>query len=387
MEWYYVQDGASCGPVSQAELAALAQGGTLKADDLVWNSSMGEAWIRAATVEGLFDAASDRLSLVKPTRAADGVKLVDPVKDAWARMVLILFRPFEIGKWFALGFSAWLAALGEGGGSGSFNGGSGNMGRNSANGSFTVDGLLTGIEEAWAQANEYLQGWGALIVGVVVAIVLVGVVLGIVFLWLRSRGQFMLLDNVLKNRGDVSEPWRVLKEHGNSLFRWSLVYGIICLLITLGLLGLSWPLVLKPCVEARAFVTPAIGGIVTVAVLFFIYGAITFYIGRFLEDFIVPLMYKYDMTATEAWGKFRGLYQANIGRFLLYGLFFMVLQLCAGVAILALVLLTCFVGGLLMAIPYLGAVLMLPITVFFRFYSVEYLAQYGSEFEVDAVND
>jgi hypothetical protein len=46
------------------------------------------------------------------------------------------------------------------------------------------------------------------------------------------------------------------------------------------------------------------------------------------------------------------------------------------------VLVTCIVGGLLMAIPYLGAVLMLPITVFFRFYSVEYLAQYGSEFEV-----
>ncbi|MBT7065533.1 MAG: DUF4339 domain-containing protein, partial [Verrucomicrobia bacterium] len=338
MEWFYVKDGASCGPVSQTELAALAKAGTLKADDLVWNSSMGEEWVRAATVEGLSGTASDRLSLVSSTRNVhdardtDGVKLVDPVKDAWARMVLILFRPFEIGKWFALGFSAWLASLGGGGGSGSFNGSPGNMGRNSSNGTVTVDGMLTGIEETWAQANETLQGWGALIVGVIVAIVLVGVVLGLVFLWLQSRGQFMLLDNVLKNRGDVSEPWRVLKEHGNSLFRWSLVYGIICLLITLGLLALSWPLVLKPCVEARAFVTPAVGGIVTVVLLFAIYGIITFYIGRFLKDFIVPLMYKYDMTAGEAWGKFLGLYRANSGRFVLYGLFFLVLQLCAGMA-------------------------------------------------------
>ncbi len=43
---------------------------------------------------------------------------------------------------------------------------------------------------------------------------------------------------------------------------------------------------------------------------------------------------------------------------------------------------TCCIGGCFMAIPYIGAVIMLPISVFFRAYSLEYLSQYGEEFRV-----
>ena len=33
-----------------------------------------------------------------------------------------------------------------------------------------------------------------------------------------------------------------------------------------------------------------------------------------------------------------------------------------------------------MAIPYLGAVVLLPVTVLFRIYSLEYLSQFGSDY-------
>ena len=46
------------------------------------------------------------------------VSVIDPVTPAIDRVKLILFRPFDLGKWFVIGFCAWLAYLGTGGGGG-----------------------------------------------------------------------------------------------------------------------------------------------------------------------------------------------------------------------------------------------------------------------------
>ena len=40
-----------------------------------------------------------------------------------------------------------------------------------------------------------------------------------------------------------------------------------------------------------------------------------------------------------------------------------------------------------MAIPYIGTVVLLPVAVFFRAYSLEYLSQYGREFTVSSPGD
>lgn len=45
---------------------------------------------------------------------------------------------------------------------------------------------------------------------------------------------------------------------------------------------------------------------------------------------------------------------------------------------------TCCCACCLFAIPYIGTVVLLPIHVFTRSYSLYYLAQYGAEFEVIA---
>ena len=43
-------------------------------------------------------------------------------------------------------------------------------------------------------------------------------------------------------------------------------------------------------------------------------------------------------------------------------------------------LLTCCIGWLLLAIPYIGAVVMLPIYVTFRSLDLEFLGQFGAEY-------
>jgi hypothetical protein len=46
------------------------------------------------------------------------------------------------------------------------------------------------------------------------------------------------------------------------------------------------------------------------------------------------------------------------------------------------VLLTCCIAGCLMALPYLGTVLFLPVLIFQRSYALYYLAQYGPQYDV-----
>ena len=73
---------------------------------------------------------------------------------------------------------------------------------------------------------------------------------------------------------------------------------------------------------------------------------------------------------------------ANAGRFALYILFYILITLVIGSVLFALILVTCCCAGRVMALPYLGTVLLLPILVFKRSYSTFYLAQYGPEYNV-----
>jgi len=59
-----------------------------------------------------------------------------------------------------------------------------------------------------------------------------------------------------------------------------------------------------------------------------------------------------------------------------------VLALAIFVVILTAVVATCCILGCLAAIPYLGTVLLLPVFVFRRAYSLYYLAQYGLDYDV-----
>ncbi len=82
-----------------------------------------------------------------------------------------------------------------------------------------------------------------------------------------------------------------------------------------------------------------------------------------------------------------GLLSRNAGNFILYFLFQILLAIAIAVLVLAVVLVTCCIAGCLFAIPYLGTVLLLPILVFQRSYSIYYLAQYGSEYAVVSGQD
>ena len=39
------------------------------------------------------------------------VSVIDPISQAIDWVKIMLFKPFDLGKWFVIGFCAWLAYL------------------------------------------------------------------------------------------------------------------------------------------------------------------------------------------------------------------------------------------------------------------------------------
>ena len=99
-------------------------------------------------------------------------------------------------------------------------------------------------------------------------------------------------------------------------------------------------------------------------------------------DFVVPVMYLRGGTCLAAWREFAALLAAHPGTFILYLLFQIVLGIAIGAIVLMAVLITCCILGCVMALPFIGTVVLLPVLVFKRAYSLYYLAQFGPNYDV-----
>jgi hypothetical protein len=387
MQWYYAKNGERRGPVEDGELVRMAKDGRLSPDDLVWNQTMGQRWVKASTLRELFPPppAQPPSTPVVPLapRPGGSPSCVDAVAPAWRRMKIILFKPFDMAKWFALGFGAWLATLGEGGGGG-LNIPSGDPSSwNSSRGGGKDPFADLNVGEVVDKAKEFWSAYGGMVLLVGLTILVLGVAIGLVLSWLQSRGKFMFLANVVNNRSEIAEPWREFRPEGNSLFLWRLVYGLICLVVLLVILAVPVFSVAVPLVRARSWDPAAVPGAILSVLLFTMYGLVAGVIARCLEDFVVPIMYRFRTTTTRAWSIFLPLLKAHFWRVMLYVLFYWVLGIGAQLCVAVVVIVTCCMAGLVLAIPYIGAVALLPMLVFFRAYSLEFLAQFGAEYRLE----
>ena len=382
MDWYYVKNERQEGPIDDRQLQDLAGKGWLEPGDLVWNETMGEQWQEARTIPGLFPEDAPPPLPEAGAPGDGGVTFFGPVGPAWRAMVRMLFKPFVTGKWFVLGFTAWLATLGQGGGGG----GIANF-RSSGYGGEDKPFRIGEVDwqQMMAVVRGFLAEWGSTIAWITAVVVAVSIVFGLAIMWFRSRGKFMFLDNVVNDRAEISGPWHTFSQHGKSLFLWCFLYGLIAFAVSLLVAVLAVYTVVIPCARAGTFDPAVIPGIVLTGSIALVFGLAAWYIGRFLEDFVIPIMYIRDLTATEAWGVFLGLMKGRFWRFIGYGIVYWFLGVVAATAVVIVVLITCCVTiGCLIAIPYIGAVVLLPVSVFFRLYSLGFLAQFGPEYRVGA---
>jgi len=292
------------------------------------------------------------------------VSVIDPIGPAIEQVRLMLFRPFDISKWLVLGFCAWLAYLGQGGGPG-FN--------------YTFhDNGAPDISAIKGQILAYLP-W--VIIGALIVIPII-IIIGLVVCWLSSRGRFMFVHCIAGNKAEVAVPWKTFARHANSLFLFRIVIGLV------GMVAIGLPVAIG-VISIITLHTTGLGAVAVPGLLVAVLAAVAIavvvaVVAKFTNDFIVPIMFLRTASCLAGWREFLALLGSNKARIVLYILFQIVISLAIVfiIAGICLVGCCCCCASVLLLVPYVGTVILLPLFVFKRAYSLFYLRQFGAQFDI-----
>jgi hypothetical protein len=304
------------------------------------------------------------------------VSVIDPISPAIERVKAILFKPFDLGKWFIIGFCAWLAYLGGGGG------GNGGV---QGHGPYKPEQQAK-IAEGVNSAKEYLLDNLCWIIplAAIAAVLIIGI--SLLIAWLNSRGKFMFLHCVATNKSEVKVPWHKFRKHGNSLFLFRIVLGIIGLAtVAVPILGIV--LLIITMVTKTVPMIASIPGIIIFGLIIFALLIALSLVRKFTFDFVVPIMFLQTASCVAGWREFLTILSVNKARLALYILFQIVIAIAIGtIVFIGFCIGCCFCCvSLLLFIPYIGTVILLPLLVFKRAYSLYYLRQFGPGFDVFSI--
>jgi hypothetical protein len=306
------------------------------------------------------------------------ISVIEPIGLAFNCVKAILFRPFDIERWFAIGFCAWLASLGSGSGSG---GGSG--GRIEKNVQSLNDLNRSDIEAYLYNVKEFIIEHLIWIVPLSITVIALSLGIWLLLLWLSSRGRFMFLHCVTTNIAEVKAPWYGYKVCAHSLLLFRVTFSLVSTLLFAGYVALNllliWPQLNGPPLNI-------LWTILMLLPLALVLACASGVISTFTNDFVTPIMRLRSQSCVAAWREFLKLFSSHLGTFFLY-LFFKTILNIAIMSILVIAgLVTCGCACCFMSIPFIGTVLLLPVSVFKRSYSLLYLRQFGSAYDSFAVN-
>ncbi len=293
------------------------------------------------------------------------VSVIDPIGPAIERVQLMLFKPFVLSKWFVIGFCAWLANLGQGGGGG---GGGGNGWQEKNPGLESIkEGVLAHL---------------AIIIFIAAILIPLIIILMLVFCWLRSRGQFMFVHCVAGNKAEVVVPWNKFSRHGNSLFLFRIVFGVISFFV-MGI-PIAVAVIAGIALCATGFNPAAIIGMIGTIFVAVLASILIALVAKFTKDFVVPIMFVNTASCVAGWKICLTMMGSHKAQMVLYILF----QIVIWIVISTLVFAICVIGccccciSILLFIPYIGTVVLLPLFAFQQAYSLCYLRQFGPQFDV-----
>jgi hypothetical protein len=312
-----------------------------------------------------------------------------PIGWALNRTGEVLFRPFQVKKWFILALPAGLTLLMETGGGFSFNNSSGGPRRGGGGGVPSPAAILREIVQ-WIHAHL------ALVVAGAVVLFIVGIACWIVGRWLNCRGRFMFFDNLVNNDTRIKVPWDDFREIANSLWVVRLVWDAFRWVINMGVMVLTVVLLLpdlRQFYESGNYIfTWATGTALLVGVpLFMVIGVVFWVADSILLHLAVPVMYIRRMRAMPAIGvAWRELFLGHMGASLLYFLWLVVVQFVWVIWFMITLLITCCVtlciGYILALLPFVGsyvvALITLPVLTFKNAYRLYFVSQFGDEYRI-----
>jgi hypothetical protein len=285
------------------------------------------------------------------------ISLMDQIGPSIDHTKAILFAPFDLNRWLAIGFCAWLASFGEGGSSG----GSRNQDSNE-------------VTEVVNRAQDFLTANPM----IAAAFFILGIILFVLVIWLSSRGRFMFYNCVLYNSDQVVQPWHYYKHLASSLFRFRLGLAAIAFAFGATMIGIVTGFGINLQNSSLSMVWPRLLPLLPLILI-----PLGLLICEVLTtDFVIPLMHKHTLTCTAAWSRLWSLVTRQPLDIFLYLLFKALIAVAIAVTLFFLGLMTCGCACCVAALPYVGTVLLLPVPTFKRSFSLFYLRQFGPDFDL-----
>ncbi|MEY2439677.1 MAG: hypothetical protein QOI34_1062 [Verrucomicrobiota bacterium] len=287
------------------------------------------------------------------------IEIFKPFGEAFDLTKKILFEPFDLRKWCVIGFAAFLA--------GNFGGISFRF--PSSFGNEHADRAKYFVRPDLHQWQPWLPFVIIVFAATVLAVVLV-------MIWVTSRGRFIFTDCIVRNRAAIVGPWREYRKEGDSYFWFqiAIMFFSVILIAVAAMVLVSTGFFARPsrATSNASFI------ILIPLVLFWIVFVIAL---ALITHFMVPVMYRQRCQASEALRVVLRLISENVGVFILFGLFAIVLFMAALMIGLLAMCATCCLA----ALPYIGTVILLPVYVCLRAFSLFFLRQFGAEYDVWAM--
>lgn len=306
------------------------------------------------------------------------ISVLEPITPAWDRVGAMLFRPFGAYKWLLIGFLAWLTQL-------------------SIAGHWAYKRAFRDLPQpTWEDIQQIAQNFNQWIaetlptihqriadalensLQVVVTVLLGGVILSLLCAWIRSRAEFLFINGVARNETRIAAPWRDYNRQGNSLFLFRLALTLISALTWAPLLGVFFYQLYKISTEGAADSNRALIALVCV-VAGGCLGLAFSIVNKLTHDFVTPIMYRRRLRCLAGWRQFGALFANRPGAFVLYLLFQILLQGALGAVALLAIPLTCGLSLIPIVGKFISSLIVLPLRVFDRAYSMCFLAQFGRD--------
>jgi len=284
------------------------------------------------------------------------IEIFKPFGESFELMKKILFQPFDLSKWLVIGFAAWLANLGAGGG------GAGNFNYPDDRG-----------EDAHKLSDTIGQIPQPVLITGICVLVCVVLLLIVLFAWLRARGRFILVDCIVRNRAAIVEPWKEFRAEGNSFF----LFSLLVMLVVVPVIVIAGLVLIVPFIPGRGQAEPGFAFWIGISLTGFISVCLIF-VWALASQLMVPIMYRQRCRARVAFARAVGLVTSHPGPILLYVLFFMLLAVAMVMISCAVTCATCCIA----AIPYVGTVILLPIPVTLGAFLLLFLRQFGPDYDV-----
>jgi hypothetical protein len=299
----------------------------------------------------------------RPTAAVGRATPLDAFTPAIEHTRKMLFEPFDIAKWFVLGFVIFLAQL--------ISADSGGWGGSRLQEKLNRHRYGEGSAHELQQAAQWAVDHLGLILLIGIGLFVLFNLIGLVIQYLGARGHFMFLECVIENKAEVAVPWRNASRPAWSLFLWRLAIFILFFWCFVLLFALPvWGVIRTTAAGGFSF-PGSLVSLVPFVAIFIPLAICTSLVDLLIRDFVTPVMLLHRIDLLGAVEKSIALWRGQLGNLLLYLLFRLIIGIFAGVVGMAVACFTCCIGIL----PVIYQTITAPIHVFVRSWTLAILEQ------------